>query len=121
MPPLFRRGSQAGSVYLACEEAFKLIDKNGDGVLSRIEVIQACRSDERVAKLLRLPQTIKQEDGSRDRFEEIFQQMDTDDSKEVDMEEFQRFWVSQVLPHLWKEMTATPSFLRDSGGEGEEG
>ena len=40
--PMFSasRGSNTGSFYLACEEAFKLIDKNGDGVLSRIEVIQ---------------------------------------------------------------------------------
>ena len=101
--------SRHGQLGLACEEAFKLIDRNGDGVLSRIEVIQACRSDERVAKLLRLPKTIKQEDGSRDRFEEIFRQMDTDDSKEVDQEEFKRFWISHVLPHLWEEMTKTPS------------
>ena len=112
--PLFRRGSQAGSVYMDCEEAFKLIDKNGDGVLSRIEVIQACRTDARVAKLLRLPQRIHQEDGSRDRFEEIFQMMDEDDSKEVDLQEFQKFWVTHVLPHLWVEVTATPDPMSDN-------
>ena len=32
--PLFKGAS---SFTLACEEAFNLIDKNGDGVLSRIE------------------------------------------------------------------------------------
>ena len=118
--PLFRRGSQAGSVYMDCEEAFKLIDKNGDGVLSRIEVIQACRTDARVAKLLRLPQRIHQEDGSRDRFEEIFQMMDEDDSKEVDLQEFQKFWVTHVLPHLWVEVTATPDILREDGSDEEK-
>ena len=46
--------------------------------------------------------------------------MDVDDSKEVDLEEFQRFWISHVLPHLWSEMTAPASFLRDSDGDDEE-
>ena len=130
--PLFRRGSQAGSVYMDCEEAFKLIDKNGDGVLSRIEVIQACRTDARVAKLLRLPQRIHQEDGSRDRFEEIFQMMDEDDSKEVDLQEFQKFWVTHVLrapapPHERQcgrgvgGGGVAPAPLRVHGGHGRAG
>jgi hypothetical protein len=46
--------------------AFSLIDANGDGVLSRAEVIKACRASERVLTLLGLPKTIRQEDGSRD-------------------------------------------------------
>ena len=117
MPLSFTRGSSAGQIFLQCEEAFRLIDKNGDGVLSRIEVIQACRNDGEVARLLRLPQQIKQEDGSRDRFEEIFQMMDIDDSKEVDLQEFQTFWIQHVLPHLWAEVTATPAFLRDDHEE----
>ena len=39
--------------------------------------------------------------------------MDTDDSKEVDLEEFQQFWLTHVLPHLWAEVMSTPDFLRD--------
>ena len=69
-PAPLKRGSAGGSVHLMCEEAFRFIDKNGDGVLLRIEIIQACRHDAKVAKLLRLPQNIRQEDGSRDRFEQ---------------------------------------------------
>ena len=44
-----------------------------DGVLSRIEVIKACRADERVRELLGLPRVIRQEDGTRDAFEAVFQ------------------------------------------------
>eukprot|EP00966_Prymnesium_polylepis_P287133 6631815-Prymnesium_polylepis.1 len=71
---------------MRCTEAFQLIDRNGDGTLTRIEVIQACRHDARVRELLRLPETIRQEDGSREAFEEVFQKMDKDDSKGVDLE-----------------------------------
>ena len=77
-----------------------MLDKNGDGVLSRIEIIQACRRDERVAALLRIPQHVRQEDGSRDVFEAIFQTMDADDSKAIALDEFQRFWVSEVMPRI---------------------
>ena len=64
-------------------EAFRLIDKNGNGRLSRAEVIQAVRRDAAVRSLLGLPATIRQEDGTRDVFEKVFQAMDSDDSKEV--------------------------------------
>ena len=39
--------------------------------------------------LFNLPTKIKQEDGSRDRFEKIFQSMDLDNSKGVDWSEFE--------------------------------
>ena len=68
-------------------EAFARIDTNGDGVLSRIEVIKACRADEGVRMLLRLPQVIRQEDGTRDVFERVFQRLDADDSKEITLVE----------------------------------
>ena len=71
-------------------EAFSLIDANGDGVLSRAEVIKACRANERVRTLLGLPKNIRQEDGTRDSFEEVFQKFDADDSKSITLDEFSR-------------------------------
>ena len=70
------------------EVAFERIDTNGDGFLSRAEVIKACRSDALVRQLLGLPQTIRQEDGSRDAFELLFQRLDMDDSKSISFDEF---------------------------------
>ena len=75
----------------SASEAFRLMDTNGNGRLGRAEVIKAARRDPSVRALLGLPATIRQEDGSRDRFEQVFQAMDQDDSKEVDFEEFSRF------------------------------
>ena len=76
----------------SAREAFRLMDTNGNGRLGRAEVIKAVRRDPAVRALLGLPATIRQEDGSRDRFERVFQAMDRDDSKEVDFEEFSRFF-----------------------------
>ena len=42
--PKLRRMASSGTFGMRCAEAFKLIDKNGDGTLTRIEVIQASRS-----------------------------------------------------------------------------
>jgi len=71
--------------------AFELIDRDGGGTLSRAEVILAVRRDVAVRALLGLPATIRQEDGSRDNFERVFQAMDVDDSKQIDADEFERF------------------------------
>ena len=49
------------------------------------------RRDVAVRALLGLPATIRQEDGSRDAFERVFQAMDVDDSKQIDADEFERF------------------------------
>ena len=105
-------GSMA-DVYERCKQVFTLLDKNGDGILSRIEIIQACRKDERVATLLRIPQQIRQEDGSRDAFETMFQSMDDDDSKAVSLDEFQRWWLTDVVPRLGTPWDETQSKLEE--------
>ena len=73
---------------------FDAIDKNGDGLLSRAEAIKAVRKDEAVATLLGLPQHLRQEDGSRDSFEELFQAIDRDISKSIERDEFIAFFAS---------------------------
>ena len=47
-------------------EAFHLVDKNGNGVLTRIEVIKALRTHASVRDLLDLGHIVRQEDGTRD-------------------------------------------------------
>ena len=68
--------------------AFLKIDKNKDGSLSRAEVITAVRAEPEIRSLLGLPAQIKQEDGTRDAFEQVFQAMDVDSSKKIDEQEF---------------------------------
>jgi hypothetical protein len=79
-----------------CKRAFALIDKNGNGTLSRGEVIIACRESEEVRTLLGLPKVIRQEDGSRDRFEAVFQRLDKDETKAIDQDEFTSVFLSNA-------------------------
>ena len=91
----------------AIRAAFALIDKNGDGVLTRIEVIKALKKSKEVQHLLRLPAAIRQEDGTRDAFEEVYQKIDVDDSKSITREEFEAYFLppAPLPPHnttgLW--------------------
>ena len=80
--------------YEVVKSAFNLIDANGDGVLSRTEVIKALRSSVVVRLLLQLPQNIRQEDGTREIFEHVFQTIDTDGSDDISMSEFSHYFLN---------------------------
>jgi hypothetical protein len=69
-------------------EIFARADRNNDGTLTRAELILRLRSDTELAELLQLPARVG--DGDRDAFESVFQSMDVDDSRGVDVEEFVR-------------------------------
>ena len=56
-------------------------------VFAGAEVIKAVRTDAEVRHLLGLPQHIRQESG-RNEFEAVFQALDRDGSKAIDVEEF---------------------------------
>ena len=81
-------------------------DRNGDGVLSRIEVIKACRDDESIRVLLGLPRVIRQEDGTRDAFERVFQHLDADSSKSISFDEFMRVFGGSEFPVASKETSS---------------
>jgi hypothetical protein len=70
------------------EEAFALIDKDSSGELSRAEVIKALRMHEEVRAVLGLGAVVRQEDGTRDAFEAIFQRIDTNADKKISLDEF---------------------------------
>lgn len=75
-------------------EIFSECDRSGDGYVSKIELIKACRMTEGVSEFFGLPQHIRQEDGSRDLMEELFQDMDVDDDRNVSWDEFFSFYSS---------------------------
>ena len=89
-------GAAAGDSYqtprINVSTAFDLIDRNGDGVLSRAEVIKALRDNADVRQLLHLPAHIRQEDISRTEFERVFQAIDTHESKTITRDEFEAYF-----------------------------
>ena len=71
---------------------FARADRNGDGILTRSELIHRLRNDAELARLLQLPQHIG--DGSRNVFEAAFQSMDRNDDRSVTAEEFVTYMLS---------------------------
>lgn len=71
---------------------FETIDKNGDGMLSRTDIILALRKHPSLANLMHLPMNAHQEDGTRDKFERVFQTMDGDINKHLDWHEFLEYF-----------------------------
>jgi len=73
-------------------QIFQDCDKEGNGLINKRELIKAVRRDPSTAEFFGLPSRIRQEDGSRDKMEELFQAMDQSGDAEVAWEEFQAFY-----------------------------
>lgn len=71
-------------------EIFAKADRNGDGAVSRGELISRLRKDQQLAAMLGLPSHVKDED--REEFEVLFQGMDSDSSGNIDRDEFVRYF-----------------------------
>jgi hypothetical protein len=51
---------------------FQAVDASGNGSISRAELIRALRKDPELARLVNLPERIRQEDGTREHFEQVW-------------------------------------------------
>jgi len=87
----------AASVDPRVADAFKLIDKNSDGTLSKAEVLLALRKHESVRELLGLT-TGKEADGSREAFDAAFALMDKDESATISPAELTAYLKDALNP-----------------------
>eukprot|EP00656_Telonema_subtile_P014384 TRINITY_DN17370_c0_g1_i3.p1 TRINITY_DN17370_c0_g1~~TRINITY_DN17370_c0_g1_i3.p1 ORF type:complete len:116 (-),score=20.15 TRINITY_DN17370_c0_g1_i3:356-703(-) len=71
-------------------ELFDTLDRNNDGLITRIELIKAMRKEsETLGPILGLPsQKITQEGEVREKFEEFFCAVDQDDERGISKEEW---------------------------------
>eukprot|EP00933_Yihiella_yeosuensis_P072864 TRINITY_DN81406_c0_g1_i1.p1 TRINITY_DN81406_c0_g1~~TRINITY_DN81406_c0_g1_i1.p1 ORF type:complete len:243 (+),score=61.59 TRINITY_DN81406_c0_g1_i1:62-790(+) len=76
---------------------FDICDKNSDEEITKIELIKACRASDEVAEFFDLSRTIRQEDGTRTRLEEVFQSIDGDDSRSISWHEFNEFCATKKM------------------------
>jgi len=81
--PAKRQRRQPGLTLDNLRAAFEKCDVDKDGKINKRELIKACREHAEIAQLFELPQNIRQEDGSRTRFEEFFQGVDADGDREI--------------------------------------
>jgi hypothetical protein len=99
-------------------DAFDRIDVGGHGKLYRSEIMRACRQDERVRVLLGLPRVLRDENGTRDALERVFQRLDADDSKSFSQDEFLSVF---GRPALLASRSAAVKELFGGGGGGGGG
>lgn len=71
---------------------FEKCDTNSDGHINKRELVLGIRRDATVAAFFGLPEVIRQEDGSRDQMEQIFQSLDKNDDREISWAEFRRWF-----------------------------
>jgi len=92
-------GAEKGLDHKKLRAVFDSCDVQKNGMVNKRELIKAIRSDEKMADFFGLPKEIRQEDGSRDQMEALFQAMDSDSDREITWEEFLAF---QASVHLRK-------------------
>jgi len=75
-------------------KAFKLIDLDGSGSLTRGELIRGCREKEPVRELLSLPRNLRGDAEATAKFEAVFAHLDPDGSGKIDSREFIGYFTS---------------------------
>jgi WD40 repeat protein len=73
---------------------FERADRDGDGAVNKRELILALRREPELCEMLGLPAHIRQEDGSRDKFQRLFDSADHEDDRLLSVEEFQELILS---------------------------
>ena len=80
---------------MGLRKAFEQIDRNGDGKLSRTEIIKRIRKDEELAEMLGMAKG-KVTEAQRAQFEAVFQALDVDSDDSVSADEFVHFWMQRM-------------------------
>tara|TARA_B100001063_G_C16767574_1_gene559607 strand:- start:2227 stop:3141 length:915 start_codon:yes stop_codon:yes gene_type:complete len=89
------------------QELFNAVDKNKNKKIQRTEFLIAIRrKNKNISEIFGLPNKIKQEDGTRDQFEKIFQAIDTDDDGEITFEELKKYILDEKNKVKMEKMTA---------------
>ena len=77
---------------------FDRLDRNKDGVVSKVDVIKALKSQKRssVSSVLHLPREIRQEDGSRDIFMSVFHEIDKSAKGTITLTDIRKYLKSRI-------------------------
>jgi Ca2+-binding EF-hand superfamily protein len=81
-----------GKVEMNLREFFDQLDINGNGLVNKRQFVKVLRNSPDLAEFCAVPQKIRQEDSSRNRFEEFFQAIDVNDDREFSWDDFLAFY-----------------------------
>ena len=76
---------------------FDTIDRNHDGSINVRELLLCLRKHPDVAEFMHLPMHVHQEGGTRETFEEMFQAMDKDGSRDITWPEFEAYFAAPAV------------------------
>ena len=99
---------------------FDTIDRNQDGSINVRELLLALRKHPDVAEFMHLPMHVQQEGGTRETFEEMFQAIDKDGSRDLTWAEFESYFlkINHAAP---EEKRNDEKIFFDAGGGGGDG
>ena len=99
---------------------FDTIDRNQDGSINVRELLLALRKHPDVAEFMHLPMHVQQEGGTRETFEEMFQAIDKDGSRDLTWAEFESYFlkINHAAP---EEKRNDEKIVFDAGGGGGDG
>jgi len=81
-----------------------LTPQYGVGSITRIEMIKTLRKPEcsqLISDFLNIPAGVKQEDGTRDEFEHVYQLIDTDNSKHITKNEWCEYFYGKWAMYIF--------------------
>jgi hypothetical protein len=78
-------------------DIFEECDRKKAGVVTKIDLIKACASNTRIADFFELPTHIRQEDGTRTKFEDKWREIDTSGDREISWAELLAYYKHKVV------------------------
>ena len=73
--------------FIELQRIFQTLDANGNGTISHAEFIVGLKANADIAEVMGMPREVRQEDGTREKYQLTFGKMDFDSSKNIDFAE----------------------------------
>jgi Ca2+-binding EF-hand superfamily protein len=87
-------------------QIFERCDSGKDEMINKRELIKICRSDRAISEFFGLASVIRQEDGSREEMERLFQAADRNSDRQLSWDEFRAFFLECMAGNAQSVLTS---------------